>query len=546
MNIHTQSAQRPRIAERGVPVNTFLTWRSSHYRSRARERKRSRGMRVDMQGVLEESVPLVDAHAAAAPTATDRAQHQSRRSSLKATIAVGLACALLVAAAIVLGIDKNHDASIGTRDEGTKSAKKEVEVSTLGGDYYDFESNGGIFSCLPAMSGEYPNAITDSENADGIEHKISPRDCAWYKLLQPFAQQRANVPSTCAPANTLFVSIADSDNYEIAKLSTKRVQNEQCFMDRHIIVTTDAEATRKCEEENLFHCLQYADGHAFDGYQHTGGHAEDKKYSMLTWFKQKVTLGLLAADVDFFLFDTDVILFKVPDLALLAARFPQANLFYQQDWVGYQAWYHGRYPYLYDNSGAIERHEDAWNFNSGQIYWRASPTTLKIQQIALSLGPHPMEQECVMLAINQLSTQGEAHAATLSFDDYGSGCADVNLVPGEPRDFWSPEVLTHMRSWTSLHSDCGLQKSSGMLMMEARLHCLSTYNDPVLCVGITTPEDWERMKEETGAALGNEEAAHKKLTKLQLRKSKVATLLARFECTIANGGEGVRETPPSR
>ena len=123
------------------------------------------------------------------------------------------------------------------------------------------------------MSTDYPNAISDvtTDFNDGREHKITPRDCAFYQKLHPFAHERASSPSSCAPANTLFASIADSDNYEIAKLSTKRVQDQKCFMDRYILITTDAEATRKCEEEKLFHCLQYADGHAFDGLVHHGG-----------------------------------------------------------------------------------------------------------------------------------------------------------------------------------------------------------------------------------------------------------------------------------
>ena len=493
-----------------------------------------------MQGVHEESVPLVDAHAAAAPTATDRAQHQSRRSSLKTTLAVGLACALLVAAAIV---GKSRDGSNEPRNEGARAANKHEHVAALGGSLYQWTASGGGFSCLPAMSTDYPNAISDvtTDFNDGREHKITPRDCAFYQKLHPFAHERASSPSSCAPANTLFASIADSDNYEIAKLSTKRVQDQKCFMDRYILITTDAEATRKCKEEKLFHCLQYADGHAFDGLVHHGGHAEDKKYSVMTWFKQKVTLGLLAAGgIDFFFFDTDVILFKVPELALLVKQHPDANLFYQQGWVGYNAFYHGRYPFMHNHSAGEQHHYDAQDFCSGQVFWRSSPTTLKIQRMALNKGPHPMEQECVAHAINELSSKGEAHAVALPFDGYGSGCADVNRLPDEPNDFASPEVLRHMKSWNTLHSDCGLGKTHGMLMMEARLDCLSKYNDADLCVKIKSAKDWERMKDERGAALGEAEGT-RSITKLQIKKSKMTTMLARFECALERPTEECAE-----
>ena len=235
-----------------------------------------------MSGSLEESAPLVDAPASL--TATDRAQHQSRRSSLKTTLAVGSACALLVGAAIVSSVNSARDASVQPLGARARSAKADAmdlegDAATLGGDFYDFERVGGNLSCLPAMTSDYPNAINgDDDRAHEIEHKITPRDCSWYKQLHPFAQQRAKTPSSCAPANTLFVSIADSENYETAKLSTQRVVNQTCFIERYILITLDADATRKCESEKLFHCLQYADGHAFDGLVHSGGHADDLKY----------------------------------------------------------------------------------------------------------------------------------------------------------------------------------------------------------------------------------------------------------------------------
>ena len=185
-----------------------------------------------MSGSLEESAPLVDAPASL--TATDRAQHQSRRSSLslKTTLAVGSACALLVGAAIVSSVNSARDASVQPLGARARSAKADAmdlegDAATLGGDFYDFERVGGNLSCLPAMTSDYPNAMNgDDDRAHETEHKITPRDCSWYKQLHPFAQQRAKTPSSCAPANTLFVSIADSENYEIAKLSTQRVVNQ--------------------------------------------------------------------------------------------------------------------------------------------------------------------------------------------------------------------------------------------------------------------------------------------------------------------------------
>jgi hypothetical protein len=490
-----------------------------------------------MSTIHEESVPLVDARGAASESlhATDRAQqHQNKNGRLRRTLAIGATCALLAGAAVALAVErpKRGDAS-------NAAALGEGGAAALGGEFYDFKMNDdGGMSCLPAMSNEYPNAISgDTDPAHGIEHKITPRDCAWYKKLHPFAQQRAAMPSSCAPPDTLFVSIADSENYDIAKLSTQRVQDQSCFMNRYILITLDAEATRKCESEKLFHCLQYADGHAFDGLTHTGGHADDVKYRMLTWFKQKVTLGLLAASVNFFMFDTDVLLFKVPDLGLLTRERPNVNVFYQQDWIGYNALYRGRNPYMNVKAEDVAKQPEAWNFNSGQLYWRWSPTTLKIQRLALNHGPATMEQERVQQAINELVAKGEAHAGALPFDGYGSGCADVNTLPNEPSDFVSPEILHHMRSWWTLHCDCILGKSPGMKKIEARLECLARYNDESTCVKIQTNDDWEKMKEERGANLGADEEegfVEERLSPARVTKSKMQTMLARYECVLAN------------
>ena len=280
-----------------------------------------------MSGSLEESVPLVDAHAAAAPTATDRAQHQSRRSSLKTTLAVGLACALLVAAAIVWL--KSRDAIERTAERGRARGEQASSTSRRSAATFTTSTaSGGGFSCLPAMSSRLPERhfrMSTTDCNDGREHKITPRDCACYQTVAPVRarserrrRRRARRRTHSSPLSRIRITTKSPSFRRSAS------RDQKCFMDRYILITTDAEATRKCEEEKLFHCLQYADGHAFDGLVHHGGHAEDKKYSVMTWFKQKVTLGLLAAGgMDFFFFDTDVILFKVPDLALLVREHPR-------------------------------------------------------------------------------------------------------------------------------------------------------------------------------------------------------------------------------
>ena len=99
-----------------------------------------------MSGSLEESAPLVDAPASL--TATDRAQHQSRRSSLKTTLAVGSACALLVGAAIVSSVNSARGGSgqpSGARAGSVKADAMDVvgDAATLGGFCSDLGRAGG-------------------------------------------------------------------------------------------------------------------------------------------------------------------------------------------------------------------------------------------------------------------------------------------------------------------------------------------------------------------------------------------------------------------
>lgn len=474
----------------------------------------------------EEAVPLCVAGASAARDDDVQLRDQHHRLSRRrcSTIAFGLACAA-VGASIALLVRRADDSSLRDADAGR-------EAASLGS--YSFTRHaGGNFSCPPVLSAEYQNAITDSETDREIEHKITPRECAWFGTAEPYVKSRARAPSNCVPENTLFVSIADAGNYELAKLSTANVQSKDCFMDRYIIVTLDAETQTKCQEEALFNCLVYLDGRAFE---HVKG---IRRYNVLTWLKQKVSLGLLSYGVDFFFFDTDVILFKVPDLAQLHQTNPEADLFYQQDYYGYGASLHGRHPYILSKEQIqwqVDAKHTAIDFNSGQLYWRASPATLKLQQIALNSGPGAMEQAVLADAANRLSETGEIKTVPLPVDGrnaYGTGCADVNALPGEVDDFDNPEVLRHMVTWTTLHSDCKLYKGWGMIQMNLRLKCLAKYHDVNLCVTIKELKDWQHIEDTRGATLGFESEAATDISELQLTKSRIQTMLARFHCAAS-------------
>ena len=132
--------------------------------------------------------------------------------------------------------------------------------------------------------------------------------------------------------------------------------------------------------------------------------------------KQKIQLGTLVAGVDFFIFDADVILFKVPDLEAVQKVDPEATIFYQRDFRSYA-------PIL--RREAEKKNPDTtgspWSFNSGQIYMRATPETLAVQQSSLNLGPGGMEQAVLKYAIIRAVREHKLRSAQLPVG-YGTGC----------------------------------------------------------------------------------------------------------------------------
>ena len=173
--------------------------------------------------------------------------------------------------------------------------------------------------------------------------------------------------------------------------------------------------------------------------------------------KQKIQLGTLVAGVDFFIFDADVILFKVPDLEAVQKVDPEATIFYQRDFRSYLQYYAGAEKKNPDTTGS------PWLFNSGQIYMRATPETLAVQQSSLNLGPGGMEQAVLKYAIILRVREHKLRSAQLPVG-YGTGC---NPTFKGQHDWASPSVIKHLPEFTSMHACCGFGKLGGMLTVNA-------------------------------------------------------------------------------
>lgn len=389
---------------------------------------------------------------------------------------------------------------------------------------YEFKRNGPEghkFSCEPAVANEFPNALQGDDGMNvwrGSEHKITPGDCSWFKTLKSEARKRAKKSSSCVPDNTLAVAFVDDRNYELAKISTMNVNGTKCFMDRYLLITADKETQKKCEEENRFSCIMYRDGHVFDRLP------KHDRYVVLTWMKQKMTLGLLSAGVDFFFHDTDVIFFKVPDFSAILRSNQEATVFYQMDKYKYVDAYNGKPSQENHHGKPSPSPEDVSNLNSGQMFWRATPATLKAQALSLNMGPGGMEQGVLHGALRKMARNGEITAQALDAKKFGTGCANP-----DPFDFAQPVVVKHLPEFVTLHATCGLGKGGGMLLMNARLKCYLKYHDAKACVQVKSPKDWEKLQKERGAPLGlSEEVREYEATALTM-----LSLLARHACATA-------------
>jgi len=405
----------------------------------------------------------------------------------------------------------SDDAPAATEESSmTETEQEDDEASDLGA--YTFQKAGRGWACEPVIPPGFDNAITTSNFIE--PHKISSSECQYMgKDLAPFVSKIAKAPSTCVPSNTIFISGVDTHNYKILQVAIMNVKDKHCFMNRYVVVTFDMEAHEQCEKDGL-NCIKWVDGHRFDHLR------REQRYVTLTWMKQKIQLGLLVAGVDFFIFDADVILFKVPDLVAVQKTDPQATIFYQRDYRSYLEYYAGAEKKNPDTTGS------PWSFNSGQIYMRATPEMLEVQQSSLNHGPGNMEQSILKDAIQLAVRDHKVRSAQLPVG-YGTGC---NPKFKGQDDWASPSVIKHLPEFTSMHACCGFGKMGGMLAVNARLKCYVKYKDAVLCTDkVHSEKDLEKLEADR-SALGDDTPLDEDL----IRRSIVSTFMARYQCAVRN------------
>ena len=104
-------------------------------------------------------------------------------------------------------------------------------------------------------------------------------------------------------------------------------------------------------------------------------------YKQIVWLKPKMALVLLNAGLSLFTLDSDILFFRVPDLAKVTAANPNAELFYQWEKVDYEQLY--AIPNRNEDFEETVLHE---GYNSGQVLWLPTERVINGTLRSLLLG----------------------------------------------------------------------------------------------------------------------------------------------------------------
>jgi len=249
---------------------------------------------------------------------------------------------------------------------------KQLEFKTL---------ENGKHVCLPLINEENSDLVVEVDSADGSGSLISKGDCEWFNELIKVGTEAAKTPSSCVPDGFIFATLSNDEDWKMLEFGLHNVKSETCFLDRIIVLCLDDETAENCKSAGYKHCVKYIESFGKSLFN-------EGDFAKINWMKEKMRLALLgAANLSLFTFDSDIIFFKVPDVAKIVASNQNAELFYQWEQVDYEA--------LYSNPSYDEDHEESIfheGFNGGQILSLSTPDVIKGTMQALRNGIKPGEK----------------------------------------------------------------------------------------------------------------------------------------------------------
>jgi hypothetical protein len=269
---------------------------------------------------------------------------------------------------------------IAQAEEGSQSSATEGAATEVGKIEFKTLENGKHV-CLPLINEENSDLVIEVDSADGSGSLISKGDCEWFNELIKVGTEAAKTPSSCVPDGFIFATLSNDEDWKMLEFGLHNVKSETCFLDRIIVLCLDDETAENCKSAGYKHCVKYIESFGKSLFN-------EGDFAKINWMKEKMRLALLgAANLSLFTFDSDIIFFKVPDVAKIVASNQNAELFYQWEKVDYEA--------LYSNPSYDEDHEESIShegFNGGQILSLSTPDVIKGTMQALRNGIKPGEK----------------------------------------------------------------------------------------------------------------------------------------------------------
>ena len=239
----------------------------------------------------------------------------------------------------------------------------------------------GKHVCLPLIDEENSDLVVEVDTGDRSGSLISKGDCEWFNELIKVGTEAAKTPSSCVPDGFIFATLSNDKDWKMLEFGLHNVKSETCFLDRIIVLCLDDKTAENCKSAGYKHCVKYIESFGKSRFN-------EGDFGKINWMKEKMRLAFLgAANLSLFTFDSDIIFFKVPDLAKVVASNRSAELFHQWEKVDYEA--------LYSNPSYDEDHEESIlheGFNGGQILSLPTPNVIKGTMQALRNGIKPGEK----------------------------------------------------------------------------------------------------------------------------------------------------------
>ena len=297
-----------------------------------------------------------------------------------------------------------------------------------------------------------------------LDSSIGESECLFLEVLGEKARSIASKPSDCVSENTVLVTYTSGDEwYDTLEYVVQEVKDRECFMNRFLIVCADSGCTKKAKEDE-YESIEFPEDSS----------DASSDYGRFTWMKQKITLGIVASGVNLFMFDADVVLFDVPDTKSMLSK--PVDVLYQIDYMDYHGAYLNGPDWTKNYLDEVHEHES--NFNSGQMWYKASKRVSTWLQMSLAHGVQcapscGLEQNVLYEASRMASTTGDESLGVEPFEltldrlpiTYATHCSRTTDMMND----W--EVVSHFPEFITLHMCCAGSKYIGMGNALAKRKC---------------------------------------------------------------------------